>query len=201
MKREMRDLLVSWVTVSFAFTWSGVGALFSGELFRNFLLEFFVILVAVGTGFILHELAHKYLAIHYGAHAEFRAWNSGLLIALLLAFLTNGALVFAAPGAVYIFGDNISRKQNGLISLAGPLTNISIGLLALFLSFGAFGLLLVVLSSVARINLWLAFFNLVPIFPLDGSKVLTWNALVWALFFFPLAVYFFWPLIQLLIGF
>lgn len=190
MDREKRDLLISWLTVSFAFAW--IGPVFFFSKIGDFFTRFLIILVAVGTGFILHELAHKYLAIHYGAHAEFRAWNMGLLFALLLAFFTSGQLVFAAPGAVYIFGEHISRKQNGLISLAGPVTNIVLGLVFLglvpFAPNEFFGDLF---QTGASINFWLGLFNLIPIFPLDGAKVLQWNALVWAGFFFPLLYFFF----------
>src|SRR3989338_10100919 len=122
--RERNDLIISWLTVSFAFAWIGLGIL-TASGFKDFISQFAVMLVAVGTGFILHELAHKYVAIHYGAHAEFRAWREGLLLAIGLGIFTNGAFVFAAPGAVYVFGRSITVKQNGIISLAGPVTNLS----------------------------------------------------------------------------
>ena len=123
--RERNDLIISWLTVSFAFAWIGLGIL-SARGFEEFASGFAVMLVAVGTGFILHELAHKYVAIHYGAHAEFRAWREGLLLAIGLALFTNGAFVFAAPGAVYVSGRGITVKQNGIISIAGPVINIAI---------------------------------------------------------------------------
>ena len=187
MKREMRDLLISWLTISLAFSF---------VLSKNFLslFSFFealpIALIGVGTGFILHELAHKYVAIRYGAHAEFRAWYFGLAFAIILPLITFGNFLFAAPGAVYIYGD-VSRKQNGIISLSGPLTNIVLGIIFLALALvSGYGFFYSVFSSVAMINLFLAAFNLIPVFPLDGSKVLAWNAIVWAVFFVPLAFLF-----------
>lgn len=178
--KERNDLIISWLTVSFAFAWIGL-AIFNPGGFTGFIEQFAVMLVAVGSGFILHELAHKYVAIHYGAQAEFRAWRQGLLLAIGLAIITNGSFVFAAPGAVYVFGKSITVKQNGIISWAGPVTN-------LFVVF-FFGSLLAILNpsdflariiiSAMYVNFFLAAFNLIPIFPLDGSKVFVWNKGVW----------------------
>src|SRR6266700_7447440 len=58
--------------------------------------------VIVGTGFLAHELAHKFTAEKYGCWAEFKLWTYGALMALLFAFVSGGTFVFAAPGAVYI---------------------------------------------------------------------------------------------------
>ena len=181
-KKERNDLIISWLTISFAFAWIGTGIL-SQTGIEKFITNFLILLVAVGTGFIFHELAHKYVAIHYGANAEFRAWRQGLLLAIGLAIFTNGTFVFAAPGAVYVYGKNITIKQNGIISLAGPLMNITVVIL--------FGLLFSIFSNaefLARlfvqamyVNFFLAAFNLLPIYPLDGSKVFTWNKTAWVI--------------------
>ena len=180
--KERNDLIISWLTISFAFAWIGTGIL-SQTGIEKFITNFLILLVAVGTGFIFHELAHKYVAIHYGANAEFRAWRQGLLLAIGLAIFTNGTFVFAAPGAVYVYGKNITVKQNGHISLAGPLTNILIAIIfwLLLIIFNPTKLLGGILNTTININFFLAAFNMLPIFPLDGSKVFTWNKTAWAL--------------------
>jgi Zn-dependent protease len=141
--------------------------------------------LAVVTGFFLHELMHKVVAQRYGAWAEFRSNRSGLILAILTGIF---GIVFAAPGAVYIAGP-LSREQNGRVSLAGPLTNFVIGLaftgvwLALALNgvlateFGEY--ISAVTFFPAYINVFLGAFNMVPIPPLDGSKVLAWNPAIW----------------------
>jgi Zn-dependent protease len=95
-------------------------------------------------------------------------------------------IIFAAPGATYIspytrkkFAFSVvhlTKKEYGKISLAGPVTNIIVGLAALLLIF-AYPLDLFL--TLAEISFFLAFFNLLPIFPLDGSKVMTWNTKIW----------------------
>ncbi len=186
--QELTDLLISWISLSaaFAFVFSDSGFInLTG--FGNALA---IAALAVGTGFLLHELAHKYVAIHFGAKAEFRAWNLGLIIALAVAVLFG--FIFAAPGAVYIFGKRVSIRENGIISLAGPLMNIVIGVVSILIA-GLYSTSQIghVAGIVGSINLYLAMFNLLPFFILDGSKVFAWNKIVWAVLFIPLFLFLF----------
>ena len=137
-----------------------------------------ITLVAVGLGFVLHELAHKFVAVRYGFFAEYRMWVEGLVLAIITA---SFGFLFAAPGAVYIHGDHISREENGKISLAGPLTNIALAviffLLKPSLSFSPF--LSAIISLGFLINSFLALFNLIPFSIFDGAKIFRWNPLIW----------------------
>ncbi|MFH1235182.1 MAG: site-2 protease family protein [Candidatus Diapherotrites archaeon] len=193
-EKERNDLLISWFTISIAFAFVLGPGLLNAVDFLYFLPISFV---AVGTAFIFHELAHRQVARHFGCYAEFRAWTWGLVLAIALPLLTFGRFMFAAPGAVYIYGEHITRRQNGLISIAGPATNIVIGLVFLAvwfyarLSMDLDPYIVELFITVAQINFFLAFFNLIPVPPLDGSKVIAWNAAVWAAAFFPLFYVFF----------
>src|SRR3989344_1749993 len=99
-KEEIRDLIKAWIAISIAF------AIALNNPFDNPLNLFFqnliVAAIAVGFGFLLHELAHKVVAQRYGCWAEFRSWDLMLLVAIALAFFAG--FVFAAPGAVFISG-------------------------------------------------------------------------------------------------
>jgi len=118
---------------------------------------------------------HKFVAMHYGAWAEFRTWPAGLVITLVSSVI---GFLIGIPGATYIFSDSFTKRQNGVVSLAGPATN-----LAIFFVFAAIGLVIgtshsyltAAVGLVTFISLWLGFFNMLPIFPLDGSKVLAWD--------------------------
>lgn len=179
---EISHILVSVVTISLAFSLFKTGNVFS---FGYFLL----ILLTVGTAFILHELAHKYMALHYGVHAAYRAWTTGLFLALAMAFVTQGSFVFAAPGAVYIFG-HVNREQNGKISLAGPLMNLLLCIFFIALAFVLPGASEFALVG-AYVNAFLGGFNMIPFAPLDGQKISAWNQRVWAGLFLAFIVAFF----------
>ena len=140
-------------------------------------LEFLPIsALAVLTGFFLHEMSHKYMAFRYGYPAAFQAWYVGLGIALFSAFV---GFLFAAPGAVMVYGYP-SKRENGIISAAGPAMNLTLGFsllaMGLFLPHYAFAL-----WYVAYFNFFLALFNLLPIPPMDGTKIIPWNIGVYSL--------------------
>ncbi len=132
---------------------------------------------AVMTGFLLHELAHKWMAQQYGCWAEYRGNKNGLYFALAMSAF---GFLLAAPGAVMVSG-RITDRQNGIIAAVGPLTNIAIAIVALPIYIFTAGLdwPLSLLGELARfivvINLILGGFNMIPVQPLDGSKVIMWS--------------------------
>jgi Zn-dependent protease len=173
--REIRDITISMLVIAGVFAY-----VFSNSNQGNFISLIPVTVIAVGFGFVFHELAHKFVAIKYGFHAEYRLWVEGLVLAIVSAAV---GFVFAAPGAVYIYGQDISREENGKISIAGPLTNMALAILFFILiQFVSFSPILSLICGLGfTINSFLAFFNLLPIFILDGAKVLKWNPVVWVI--------------------
>ena len=181
--KEIRDLIISFIVIALGFT-----ILYSNGDYSHITLIFPIVMIGVGVGFIFHELGHKFVAMHYGYYAEYELWPTGLLIALSSSFF---GFIFAAPGAVVIYSNGMEEKTNGIISIAGPIVNIILGLI-FFLILGSLGnfvytetgaivYLICVLGT--RINFFLAAFNLLPIPPLDGSKVMSWSVPVWLITF------------------
>lgn len=177
-QREIKDLLIAWVALGVAFALFFAGGA-AGVTQGSFLSLLIISMLTAGVGFLLHELAHKVVAIHFGQRAAFKTDYSMLGLAIVSAM---AGFIFAAPGAVYHRG-RITKRENGLIAVAGPVTN-----LALTLAFAP--LLLVPVEFVFRlglygvgINLLLAAFNMIPFGPLDGKTVLAWNKPVFALTF------------------
>ncbi|WP_227738924.1 metalloprotease [Halorientalis pallida] len=190
--RELLDLGAAWVALSVAFSIlliPGLQLVSVPEAVQTFGLSF----VTVGVAFLLHELAHKVVAIRFGKIAEFRADYGMLFVAIMGAAI---GFLFAAPGAVYHQGRS-TLKQNGLIALAGPVTNLVLAAMFAPLAFLASGFLASIGSLGLTINLFLAAFNMVPFGPLDGSTVKEWSTPVFVAVFVPSAALALWALFGL----
>jgi len=180
-RRERNDLLIAWLAISIAFTLIFVRE--SKMELPDVLLYFGLSLLTVGIGFILHEMAHKYVALHYGFWAEFRKDPIMLVVAVAMAALVG--VVFAAPGATMIYdinGRGISREQNGWISASGPIVNILLCIpFAGLLIYGGTGVslsgsIITIIGMVGlQVNAMIAAFNMLPVSVLDGRKVADWN--------------------------
>lgn len=172
-KKEIFDLLKAWLAITIAFT-----ILLNGLQFnQNTILIIIIAAVTVGSGFLLHELMHKLVAQKYRCWAEFRADDTMLLVAIGFSFF---GFIFAAPGAVMISG-NVDYRKNGIISLAGPLTNYVLSLLFLPLIFVQSPLIHSLGLYGFMINSWLGLFNMIPFGNFDGVKVLHWSKLYYGL--------------------
>ena len=132
-------------------------------------------LVFVGL-FLLHEIAHKLVAQHYGLWAEFRLTLFGALITLL-SIISPFKIV--SPGAVMIAG-NAGKERVGKTAIAGPLVNIVLSSVSFALTFAPLGPFLLVAVYSAFFNAFIAVFNLIPMGMLDGLKILHWNRLIWS---------------------
>lgn len=198
---EKKDLVIAWLALAVAFTLGASGILavfmegFSILSPEKMLLTFVISLITVGLSFVLHELAHKFAAIKFGYWAEFRKSAQMLVIAVAVAVITG--IVFAAPGATLIntAGRQMTKRENGIISISGPLVNIILIIpFAVIMFVGVFlggveavsgglffnpftlaGFLFYLGMIGCQINAMLAFFNMLPVGPLDGKKILAWK--------------------------
>ena len=182
-RKELMDILVAVIVLAVAFT----------LLYRNSdsILNFFeyhlgadmkyvglfgLCFILVVVSFLFHEFGHKFMAQKYGLWSEFRMWPAGLLITLVSSML---GFLFASPGAVMIAG-NVDKKKNAMISIAGPVVNIVFAVVGII---GCFTInhsgLVVFFLMLGNLNSVLALFNLLPIPPLDGSKIITWKPAIW----------------------
>lgn len=135
--------------------------------------------IIVAAAFIVHELAHKFLAQSNGLWAEFRTNIFGALLTLMSIFSPFKIIV---PGAVMIAGP-ATMDVIGRVALIGPVTNVAMALMFLGLAGFAKGMLLAVADIGVYVNGLLALFNLLPLGILDGHKVFLWSKRAWAIAF------------------
>jgi Zn-dependent protease len=160
--REIIELFLSTLAVFLVFE----GVYFPRSILEGLVISFIT--------YVPHELAHKFVAQHFGYPARYSI-NPAMFFLTLLSAIPYIPIKFIAPGAVYIYAIMIDKETNGIISIAGPATNIFLGFVAL-IGGGPLGV------YIASLNGWIAFFNLLPIGPLDGLKVMRWNMPLWLIF-------------------
>ncbi len=149
------------------------------ELIQTSPLAFLVIIGGLIIALAFHEAAHAFVAYKLG---DGTAKMAGRLTVNPLKHLDpfgTLALIFFRFGwgkPVPVNPRNFKNPAVGnlLVALAGPATNILIALVLGGITFllPPNSLLTLVISTVVYINILLAFFNLLPIPPLDGSKIL-----------------------------
>ena len=140
---------------------------------------------------VLHEVAHGLQAEKLG---DPTARNAGrltlnpikhldpfgsVLMPVLLYILSGGAFFFAAAKPVPYDPRNLAKPRSGSakIAFAGPLTNFILAVIfgiaiRILIHFPVPNIFLELLAIICYLNILLGVFNLVPIPPLDGSKIL-----------------------------
>ncbi|MEM1988396.1 MAG: hypothetical protein QXS41_00960 [Candidatus Woesearchaeota archaeon] len=128
---------------------------------------FYKALIYVAPAIIVHELAHKFVAISFGYEATFHAAYFWLFVGVVLKLL-NFPFIFLVPAYVSIPG-NATNLAAFFIAIAGPLSNLLMFLSTYYLvkktknpEWYAFGI----------INFWLFIFNMIPLPGFDGFKAL-----------------------------
>jgi len=142
--------------------------------------EIILLTPAVVVGLTVHEFAHGWVADRCGDPTARYAGRLTLNplkhvdpVGLLLLYLAGFGWARPVPVNPYNFRDR--RQGLLLVSLAGPVANLGVALLAAVL-LGLSGMGNPTLNDLLRVMIWinvvLAVFNLLPVPPLDGSKVL-----------------------------
>ncbi len=150
----------------------------------EFIFQILILIFSV----IVHEVAHGYAASYLGDQtARYQGRLSlnpfkhldpfGSFLVPLLSYQLGGFILgWAKPVPYNPHNLRPSRWSEAIVAGAGPLSNISIAILfGLLLRFGqdTFNAsFLMITSTVVFINIVLAVFNMIPVPPLDGSKIL-----------------------------
>ena len=155
------------------------------------ILKVIIVLIIVVGSVILHELSHGVVAYWLGDRTAKDAGRltfnpvkhidpfMSILVPVVLYIL--GAPVFGGAKPVPINSYNLKWREWGmaLVALAGPFTNLIIAFLSFIIGhftgviYGSGNeIVAFIFSELIYINLGFMIFNLIPVPPLDGSRVL-----------------------------
>lgn len=138
------------------------------------------IFIGIIVGFISHEYMHRYLSRKYHMASRYTANVLGVLITLISSILPIKLLM---PGYVKTWTLGPVSRKGLLYSVAGgPITNIVIAIALYIVSFG-FPLYSAFLKDIGWVNAYISTFNLIPIPPLDGEKILRLDIALWVFLF------------------
>ncbi|TKJ17471.1 hypothetical protein CEE44_02970 [Candidatus Woesearchaeota archaeon B3_Woes] len=198
-KSEIEASVISVLVLAFIVSFGEWGA---GDAFdfNVGLINLFESIIIVGIVLGSHLIVIKLIALYWGYRAEFKLWWYGLLTGLGLAFFSASltgsvghpfVLWVLAPGGIFFhhmsvhrlgwFRYGVNMIETGLCCMWGSLSTV---FLALF-----FKILLVVFPGSLFfykgmvVSLWFAFFSILPIPPLNGSRLFFYSRATYAFVF------------------
>lgn len=181
-KEEMKALLISILIVAFIVSFKewGYGSEFSFLIgIKNLIIAIFMVAIAI----FVHNAGQRIAGLQVGFRVEYKLWWYGLLIGLIVVFVSRGSIWILAPGGIFMhhmashrlgffrYGTNLTAI--GSVAFMGAVANI---LFATMIKILQVNLHLIAIDNVFfnklfLINWAIAAYSLIPIPPLDGSRV------------------------------
>jgi len=183
--KEVRWALIAIILVSFTISFRKWGLGDNVDLgfgFVNFVGAFIIVAIS----FAARTTLQKIFAVSAGYRADYRLWSLGILIMLIIVFLSNGRLWFVIPGTFilnYMPGHRIGFVRYGLnwfgmgvVSMAGPLANIILAMIfkALFETFK-----IPLFQTAFLLNIIWALWSMFPLPPADGGRMILGSRLAY----------------------
>ena len=185
---ELKGLIISILVLSFVISFREWGAdkfsLISG------LFNWFNSILIVTLVMLVYNFVQKIIGLSAGYHVEYKMWTTGLLISLLLAFVSRGRVWVLLPGGIMLhhlaghrlghFRYELSYFAHGMISVGGTIALITLAAIfkvlnAIFESS--------LLQKVIVFSIVLAIYDILPIPPLSGSKLFFGSRMTYAFMF------------------
>ncbi|MBI3035845.1 hypothetical protein HYY71_05990 [Candidatus Woesearchaeota archaeon] len=182
---ELRGLAISILAIAFIISFKEWGST-SFDLSEG-LYNLFNAVLIVALSILVHDFGQRVWGLAIGYRVEFRLWSFGLIAALVIAFVSNGSLWLIVPGGFMLhhiaahrlgwFRYGINYFGQAMVALAGPLFTLM--LIILLKVLGVFSTNPLIQKAI-MFNVVYAVTSLLPIPPLDGSKVYFGSRMLYA---------------------
>ena len=182
---ELKGFIISILVIAFVISFGEWGI--KEFDFAVGLKNFLVAILIVGISLLVHTTGQRLWSLAVGYRLEYKMWSLGLVFAVILAFITNGKFWLLVPGGFIIhhlaghrlgwFRYGINYWALGLIALAGPLITVTFIILLKVLSVFTFS---AILQKFIIFNIIYTVYCMLPIPPLDGSKIFYGSRMLYA---------------------
>ena len=182
---ELRGIIISIFVIAFIISFKEWGTTKFDAGAGLFNLFNSILIVAMSI--LIHDAGQRLWGLAIGYRIEYRMWSLGLLIAVIVAFASNGSLWLIVPAGFMLhhlaghrlgfFRYGVNYFGQAMVALAGPLfTFMLIILLKILNAFYPN----VLLQKAIIFNVVYAITSLLPIPPLDGSKIYFGSRMLYA---------------------
>ena len=185
-KKEIRALIITVIVVGFIISFKdwGIGQTVNVKLG---LFNLFNAIVITSLALLVKLSFQRIMGLIAGLKVEYRMWSIGLGLGLIVSFISNGGLWLLFPGSIIIhhmaghrlgfFRYDVNYFGLALVSVMGPVGNLFLAILFKFLSIFVSSPLI---EKAIILNIVLALLSMLPIPPLDGSKVFYGSRMMYA---------------------
>lgn len=185
---EVRGFAIAILATAFIISFDKWGS--DGFDFASGLVNFFISLLIVALSFLVHDAGQRIWGLAIGYKIEFKMWTFGLIIGLVAAFLNNGRIPYLwliIPGGFMMhhmaghrlgwFRYGVNYFGQAMVAMGGLL--FTLALIILLKIVDAF-IPSIVVQEAIRFNLIYMIISLLPIPPLDGSKIFFGSRMTYA---------------------
>ncbi len=183
---EIRGILFTILVIAFIISFRDWGIGSEIDITAGLFNFFNAILIATIT-MLIHESVHRITSLYAGLRAEYKPWTFGLIFGVVLAFLTNGKAWLILPGGIILhhlaahrigwWRYDISVVTVGMLALWGTMATM---FFAIFLKLLNNIFPSALLEKAILLNIALAIYTILPIPPLNGSKIFYGSRMIYS---------------------
>ena len=184
-QHELRGLVIAVLVIAFIISFKEWGAT-SFDLTAG-LYNLFNAILIVALSILVHDSGQRIWALAIGYRLEYKMWGFGLLAAMIITFVSNGNFWLIVPSGFLLhhlaghrlgfFRYGINYFGQAMVALAGPLFTLMLVILLKILS--AFSPNPLIYKAII-FNVVYSITSLLPIPPLDGSKIYFGSRMLYA---------------------